>query len=161
MAATLTIPFDERLSIGEQVRWVRQRRLRRAAIKRVGITTAVMLTVAAALLLLWRPSDPGWSTTSSGGAPVTISEASNAGARFTGHGLSDVTTPTLFESGQNVAIFGGGEPRFVTADNDGRIHFTVDLTGDRSYSYPVSGGGSTEYEAFVSFLVVPGGANRG
>jgi len=164
MAATLAIPFDERLSIGEQVRWVRQRRLRRAAIKRVAIAAIAAVTMVAALTLLWRPSDPGWSVSSNDGrASVTISEESNTGARFTGLGINQVTTPALFEAGQRIAVFGGGEPRFATANDEGRLHFTVDLTGNRSYSYPVqsSAGSSTVHEAFVSFLRVPGGANVG
>src|SRR5687767_5655376 len=113
MAATLTIPFDERLSIGEQVRWLRQQRLRRAAIKRVGIAAIAALTMVAALTVLWRPSEPGWSVSSNDGqASATISETSSTGARFTGVGINQVTTPALFESGQRIAVFGGGEPRF-------------------------------------------------
>jgi hypothetical protein len=159
MAATLSIPFNETLSIGEQVRWARQRRRRRTVTRRAVVAAFAAVMLAGTLGVLLRPSDSGWSlavTNPAGASSLSVSAASRTGATFTGQGIGQVTSPALFAHGQKVVVFGGGEPRVVTADDSGRIRFTVDLSVDRPYSVPhrpsSDGHQSTQRDAFVTFL---------
>jgi hypothetical protein len=134
MQATLSIPFPEGATIGEQVRQARAARRRRAATRRGLVAAFAAVLVAGSLGLLLRPDDSGRC-------------------------IAQVTSAGLFAHGQKIAIFGGGEPRVVTADDSGRIRFTVDLSGAQPFSYPArpqpAGSSSNVREANVAFLPVP------
>lgn len=161
MQTTLSIPFPEGATIGEQVREARAARRRRTATRRGLAAAFAAVMLAGTLGLLLRPDDSGWSlrASSTDGSSMTVSDASVKGATFTGRGIGQVTTPGLFAHGQKIAVFGGGEPRVVTADDSGRIRFSVDLSGAQPFSYPArpqaAANPSGLREANVTFLPVP------